>query len=177
LAAQWDAHAELEGLQTSAAWVQDLVLDRVAELVTTLSYFLELKAELELLSFSHNAALMEDQVDVLWILARPASDLMASHILPSVVRGSPDVMGGVVVVVDYTVVLLLLCKEEKTLMNEKVTSYYPFSLSLSVLPSAMTSRSLVVFGAQLLRAFKLFENKGKHVRVFGDVGWLLTQSG
>jgi hypothetical protein len=93
LAAQWDAHAELEGLQTSAAWVWDLVLDRVAELVTTLSYFLELKAELELLSFSHNAALMEDQVDVLCILARPASDLMASHILPSVVRGSPDVMG------------------------------------------------------------------------------------
>jgi hypothetical protein len=47
---------------------------------------------------------------------------------------------------------------------------------LSVPPSAAASRTLVVFGAQPLWAFKLFKKKGKLVQVFGDVEWMLTQS-
>jgi hypothetical protein len=43
-------------------------------LVTTLSHLPELEAELELLRSSYNTALMEDQVDALWILARPTSN-------------------------------------------------------------------------------------------------------
>jgi hypothetical protein len=62
-------------------------------LVTTLSHFLELEAELELLGSSHNAALMKDQVDALWIMLRPSSDLLALHVLPSVVCGPPDGAG------------------------------------------------------------------------------------
>jgi hypothetical protein len=42
--------------------------------------------------------------------------------------------------------------------------------------SAAASRTLVVFGAQPLWAFKLFKKKGKLVQVFGDVEWMLTQS-
>jgi hypothetical protein len=50
-------------------------------------------------------------------------------------------------------------------MNEKgflqdpgtIASYYPFSFCWSVLLSAAASRTLVVFGVQLLQAFKLFE--------------------
>jgi hypothetical protein len=62
-------------------------------LVAALSHFLELDAKLELLRSGHNAALMEDQVDALWILARPASDLLASHVLPSVAHGRPNGAG------------------------------------------------------------------------------------
>jgi hypothetical protein len=58
-------------------------------LVTALLHFLELEAELELLGTGHNVALMEDQVDALWILARSASDLLVSHVLPLVTRGPP----------------------------------------------------------------------------------------
>jgi hypothetical protein len=57
-----------------------------------------------------------------------------------------------------------------------ITTYHPFFLCLSVPPSAAASRTLVVFGAQLLWAFKLFKKKGKLVQVFGDVEWMLTQS-
>jgi hypothetical protein len=62
-------------------------------LVDTLSHFPELEAELEILRFGRNTALMEDQVDALWILACPATDLLASHILPSVARGTVDGAG------------------------------------------------------------------------------------
>jgi hypothetical protein len=116
--------AELEALQTMAAWVRDLVLDEAngpsslvaplspvveplggridaaaangvcwgtwSALVASLSHFSGLTIELELLGFGHNAVLAEDQVDALWIQACPASDSLASFILPSVARGSPD---------------------------------------------------------------------------------------
>jgi hypothetical protein len=62
-------------------------------LVTALSYIPELKAELELLGSRCNAALAEDQVDALWILACPASDLLVQHILPSIARDIPDGAG------------------------------------------------------------------------------------
>jgi hypothetical protein len=58
-------------------------------LVTALSHFSELEAKLELLGSSSNAALMEDHVDALWILARLASDLLASHILPLIACAPP----------------------------------------------------------------------------------------
>jgi hypothetical protein len=62
-------------------------------LITTLLHFPELEAELELLRSGRNAALTEDRTYALRILARPTSDLLASHILPSVARGPPDGMG------------------------------------------------------------------------------------
>jgi hypothetical protein len=62
-------------------------------LVATLLHFPELEAELELLGFGCNMALMEDQVDTLWILARLTSDLLASYVLPSVAHGPPDGAG------------------------------------------------------------------------------------
>jgi hypothetical protein len=62
-------------------------------LVVALSHFPELEAEIELLRSGHNAALTEDQVDALWILACLASDLLASHALPSVAHGIPDGAG------------------------------------------------------------------------------------
>jgi hypothetical protein len=80
------------------AWVDAVVANRVhwgtrSLLVTALSYFLELDAKLELLGLGRNTALMEDQVDALWILARLASDLIASHILPSVAHDRPNGTG------------------------------------------------------------------------------------
>jgi hypothetical protein len=62
-------------------------------LVAALWHFLELGAELDVLRSRHNADLMEDQMGPLWIQACPASDSMASHILPSVARGPPDGAG------------------------------------------------------------------------------------
>jgi hypothetical protein len=46
-----------------------------------------------LLESRHNAVLTKDQVDALWILARPSSDLLASHVLPSVALDPPNGMG------------------------------------------------------------------------------------
>jgi hypothetical protein len=62
-------------------------------LITTLLHFLELEVELELLGSGHNAALTEDQVDTLWLLAHRISDLLALHVLPLVARGPPDGAG------------------------------------------------------------------------------------
>jgi hypothetical protein len=62
-------------------------------LVTALSHFPEPEAELELLGSGRNAVLMEDHVDALWILACPASGLLASYILFSVARSPLDGAG------------------------------------------------------------------------------------
>jgi hypothetical protein len=62
-------------------------------LIVALSHFLKLEAELELLGSGCNAAVMEGQVDSLWILARPSSELLALLVLPSVARGPPDGAG------------------------------------------------------------------------------------
>jgi hypothetical protein len=59
-------------------------------LAATLSHFSELGLELELLGSGHSADLTEDQVDALWTQVHPASDLLASHVPPSVARGPPD---------------------------------------------------------------------------------------
>jgi hypothetical protein len=62
-------------------------------LVATLSHFPELEIELGLLRSTHDVGLTEDQVDAIWIHVRPASDSLASHVLPSVARGPPDGAG------------------------------------------------------------------------------------
>jgi hypothetical protein len=59
-------------------------------LVATLSHFLKLGTEQELLGSGHNMDLTQGQVDALKIQERPASDLLASHVFPSVAHGSPD---------------------------------------------------------------------------------------
>jgi hypothetical protein len=62
-------------------------------LVATLSHFLELEAELELLGSTRNANLMEDQLDKLLTQVRPAWDLLVSHVIPSINRSPPDGAG------------------------------------------------------------------------------------
>jgi hypothetical protein len=89
-------------LAASLSAVVELLEDRVNAvaanrvrwgLVATLSHYLKLEAELELLGSRCNMALTEDQVDALWILARPALNLLESHVLPSVARNPPDGAG------------------------------------------------------------------------------------
>jgi hypothetical protein len=62
-------------------------------LVVVLSYFLELKTELELLGSGHNADLTEDQADALWPLVSVASDSLASLVPSSIAHDSPDGVG------------------------------------------------------------------------------------
>jgi hypothetical protein len=62
-------------------------------LVAALSHFLKLETELELLGSGCGAGLMEDQVDALWIQARPSSDSLASHVLLLVAHGPLDGAG------------------------------------------------------------------------------------
>jgi hypothetical protein len=62
-------------------------------LISALSHFPELVAKLEVLRIGCNMGLMEDRMGALWIQACPASDSLASHILPSVARGPPNGVG------------------------------------------------------------------------------------
>jgi hypothetical protein len=62
-------------------------------LVTTLSHFLELKSELELLGPRRNVDLIEDQTDALWPLVDAASDSLASLVPSSIARDHPDEVG------------------------------------------------------------------------------------
>jgi hypothetical protein len=59
----------------------------------TLSHFLELKAELELLGSERNADLSEDGVDALYTRVRTALGLLVLNVASSVARGPPDVIG------------------------------------------------------------------------------------
>jgi hypothetical protein len=100
VAAQQEADAEMEALRTSAAWVHDLVLDSVegpsslptsvsgSVLVATVSYFPELKSDLELLGSGCNADLAEDEADALWTQVHMASDSLALYV-PSLVALLP----------------------------------------------------------------------------------------
>jgi hypothetical protein len=81
----------LEG-RVDAAVANGVCWGAQSALVATLSHFLELEAELGQHRSSHNAALTEDQVDDLWILMRPTSDLLVSHVLP-LVACTPDGVG------------------------------------------------------------------------------------
>jgi hypothetical protein len=62
-------------------------------LIAALSYFLELKSELELLGSGHNANLTEDQADALWHLVGAASDSLAL-LIPSLVACDPPNSAG-----------------------------------------------------------------------------------
>jgi hypothetical protein len=43
-----------------------------------------------MLQSRHSADLTEDQVDALWTQVRLTSDMLASHVPPSVARGPPN---------------------------------------------------------------------------------------
>jgi hypothetical protein len=62
-------------------------------LVATVSHFLELDADLEVLGSDHFTGLTEDEVDALWSRVRAASDLLASHVPSSVACHPPDSAG------------------------------------------------------------------------------------
>jgi hypothetical protein len=62
-------------------------------LVATLSHFLELKFELELLGFGQNADLTDDQADALWPLKSAASDSLAALVPSSIAHDPPDDAG------------------------------------------------------------------------------------
>jgi hypothetical protein len=62
-------------------------------LVATVSHFLELKTELELLGSGRSVDLTEDEADTLRIQVRAASDSLASHVRSLVARNPPNVVG------------------------------------------------------------------------------------
>jgi hypothetical protein len=67
-------------------------------LVATVSHFLELYVDLEVLGSGCNARLAADEVDALWSQVRVATDSLTSHVPPSVACNPPNSAGGVVVV-------------------------------------------------------------------------------
>jgi hypothetical protein len=62
-------------------------------MVTTVSQFWELDADLEVLESGHNAGFTVDEVDALWSQVRTAVDLLAPHVPPSVARNPPGSTG------------------------------------------------------------------------------------
>jgi hypothetical protein len=82
--------AELLEGRIDATTVNGVRWGTQSSLATTLSHFPELGAKLGLLGSRYNAYLIEDQVDALWTQVCQASDLLASHVPPSVGRGPPD---------------------------------------------------------------------------------------
>jgi hypothetical protein len=62
--------------------------------IATLSHFLELLTELELLGFRHNVDLTEGQLDALWTQTCWASESLVLGIPSLVSRDSPDDTGG-----------------------------------------------------------------------------------
>jgi hypothetical protein len=106
LAAYLSTAAELLEGRVDAVVANWVHWETWSTLVIALSHFLMLEVKLEQLGSRHTMALMEDQLEALWALVRPDSDLLVSHILPLVARGPPNgVGGGVVVVVVYPIVL------------------------------------------------------------------------
>jgi hypothetical protein len=65
-------------------WVTNLAL------AATLSHFLELGTELELLGSGRNTNMTERQVDALWTRVHQDSDSLVSFVPPLVAHGSPD---------------------------------------------------------------------------------------
>jgi hypothetical protein len=74
-------------------------------LLVALSYFLELKSELELLGSGRNMDLTEDMANALWTWVSAASDSLESHVPPSVAHNPPEDAGGGGVVVWWHVLL------------------------------------------------------------------------
>jgi hypothetical protein len=82
----------LEGWVDTAA-ANGVLWGTRSTLISALSYFSEVDAELELLMSRHNADLTEDQVDALWTWVCAASDSLASHVLPSIAHSPPNGTG------------------------------------------------------------------------------------
>jgi hypothetical protein len=59
-------------------------------LVAAVSHFPELKTEIEVHGSGHDAHLIKDEEDALWIRVCAASDSLASHVPSSVARNPPD---------------------------------------------------------------------------------------
>jgi hypothetical protein len=62
-------------------------------LVATVSHFLELDVDLEVLGSGRSVELTEDEAEALWSRVRAASDSLASYIPSSVAHNSPDGTG------------------------------------------------------------------------------------
>jgi hypothetical protein len=62
-------------------------------LVSVVSHFLELDADLEVHVYERNVGLTEDKVDALWSRVRAVTISLASHVPPSVARNPPDSAG------------------------------------------------------------------------------------
>jgi hypothetical protein len=89
LEALWTLDARVRDLASSLSTAAELLEGRVDAASTNRVHWGTLSvlvAELELLGSWRNAALTEDQVDALWALACPASDLLPCHVRPSFAR-------------------------------------------------------------------------------------------
>jgi hypothetical protein len=62
-------------------------------LVTVVSHFPEVDADLEVLGSGCNTGLTEDEVNTLWSRVRAAVDSLASHVPSSVAHNPPDSVG------------------------------------------------------------------------------------
>jgi hypothetical protein len=62
-------------------------------LVPTVSHFLELKTELEVLRSGRNADLIEDEANALWTQVHVTSDSLASYVPSSIAHNPPDGVG------------------------------------------------------------------------------------
>jgi hypothetical protein len=82
--------AELLEARIDAVDTNDIHWGTQSVLVATLSHLPEWGPELKLLRSGCNTILTEDQVDAFWTQARPASDSLASYVIPLVGHNSPD---------------------------------------------------------------------------------------
>jgi hypothetical protein len=93
----------LSSLATSMSVVADWLMGRIgaatanvvcwgscSAFFATMSHFLELDADLEVLGSRHNAGLMEVEVDALWSRVHAAMDSLASHVPSLVAHNPPD---------------------------------------------------------------------------------------
>jgi hypothetical protein len=93
LATSMSAVAELhEGwidaaVSNAVRWGSHLVL------VITVSHFLELDTNQEVLGAGRNRGLTEGEADTLWSQVRTATDSLASHVPPSVAHNPPNSVG------------------------------------------------------------------------------------
>jgi hypothetical protein len=62
-------------------------------LVVTVSHFLELDADLEVLGFGGSVGLIDDEVDAIWSRVGAATDSLTSHISSSAADNPPDGAG------------------------------------------------------------------------------------
>jgi hypothetical protein len=93
LAASMSTAAELVEGRIDAAAANGVRWGSRSMLVATVSHFIEMKSELEVLGSKRSADSIDHEVDALWIRVRVASDSLAPHVPSSVAHNPPDVMG------------------------------------------------------------------------------------